>query len=189
MWNLKKGYNELLYRTDTDSQTLKTYIVSKGDRVGWGRDGLEVWDGNAVKLGCDDCYTTINVIKFIQLKNIFYCQKILSVSKCFWTKGTNKLAHCKAATNFNLESSYCGSVETNPSNIHEDAGLIPEHTQWVEDSTLLWLWCRPAAAAPIQSFARELPYVTGTVLKKSKTSKQTKTLQIIFFKSYIYKIQ
>ena len=27
-----------------------------------------IWDGNAVKLGYDDCHTTINVIKFIELK-------------------------------------------------------------------------------------------------------------------------
>ena len=25
-----------------------------------------IWDGNPIKLGCDDCYTTINVIKFIE---------------------------------------------------------------------------------------------------------------------------
>ena len=31
-------------------------------------DGLGVWDGNAIKLGCDDLCTTINVIKFIELK-------------------------------------------------------------------------------------------------------------------------
>ena len=29
-------------------------------------DGLGVWDGNAIKLGCDDHCTTINVIKFIK---------------------------------------------------------------------------------------------------------------------------
>ena len=34
---------------------------------GWG-DGLGVWDGNAIKLACDDCCTTVNVIKFIELK-------------------------------------------------------------------------------------------------------------------------
>ena len=33
--------------------------------TGW---GMGVWDGNAVKFGCDDCCTTINVIKFINLK-------------------------------------------------------------------------------------------------------------------------
>ena len=29
---------------------------------------MGVWDGNAMKLGCDDLCTTINVIKFIELK-------------------------------------------------------------------------------------------------------------------------
>ena len=29
-------------------------------------DGLGVWDGNTIKFGCDDCCTTINVIKFIE---------------------------------------------------------------------------------------------------------------------------
>ena len=31
----------------------------------WG-DALRVWDGNAIKFGCDDHCTTINVIKFIE---------------------------------------------------------------------------------------------------------------------------
>ena len=30
---------------------------------------------------------------------------------------------------------------------------------------LLWLWCRPATAAQIQSLAWELPYVMGTIIK------------------------
>ena len=45
-------------------------MVSKRGRLedgGWG--GLGVWDGNAIKLGCDDHCTTINVIKFIELKS------------------------------------------------------------------------------------------------------------------------
>ena len=29
-------------------------------------DALRVRDGNAIKFGCDDCCTTINVIKFIE---------------------------------------------------------------------------------------------------------------------------
>ena len=29
-------------------------------------DALAVWDGNAIKLDCDDCCRTINVIKFIE---------------------------------------------------------------------------------------------------------------------------
>ena len=31
---------------------------------GW--NALRVWDGNAVKFGCDDRCTTINAIKFIE---------------------------------------------------------------------------------------------------------------------------
>ena len=33
-----------------------------------GAGRLDFWGENAIKLGCDDCYTTINVIKFIELK-------------------------------------------------------------------------------------------------------------------------
>ena len=35
-------------------------------------------------------------------------------------------------------SSHCGSVVTNPTGIHEDAGSIPCLTQWVKDPALLW---------------------------------------------------
>ena len=36
---------------------------------------------------------------------------------------------------------------------------------------LLWLWYRPAATAPIQLLAEELPYAAGAVLKKKKKNK------------------
>ena len=48
-------------------------MISKGDKLGgWG--GVPgVWDGNAIKLGCDDHCTTINVINsLINLKKS-YC--------------------------------------------------------------------------------------------------------------------
>ena len=44
MWNLKKkGYKELICRTETDSDFEKL-MVAKGDGLGEGRDGLGVWD-------------------------------------------------------------------------------------------------------------------------------------------------
>ena len=36
------------------------------------------------------------------------------------------------------------------------------------DLLLLWLWCRPAAAALIRPLAWELPYTMGVALKKDK---------------------
>ena len=50
---------------DLGSQTLKNLWFP--NKRSWGvRGALRVWDGNAVKFGYDDCYTPINVIKFIK---------------------------------------------------------------------------------------------------------------------------
>ena len=49
MWNLKKGHNELLCRTDTDSQTLKNLgfqrrqIGGRGMGWGFGMEMLKYW--------------------------------------------------------------------------------------------------------------------------------------------------
>ena len=40
------------------------------------------------------------------------------------------------------------------------------------DPVLLWLWYRPAATAPIQPLAWELPYVTGVAQKRPKKNKK-----------------
>ena len=90
---------------------------------------------------------------------------------------------------------------TNPTRNHEFEGSIPGLTQWIKDPgvavscsvghrhgsdlVLLWLWCRPAATAPIRSLAWESPYAVSTALKmqkKKKTKKQkpkTKQNQIL----------
>ena len=41
IWNLKYDTNELIYETETDSQTENRLVVAKG---GQGRDGLGDWD-------------------------------------------------------------------------------------------------------------------------------------------------
>ena len=48
----------------------KTYVFQMR-QVGQLGDALGVWDGNAIKLGCDDHCTTINVIK-LSLKNSYF---------------------------------------------------------------------------------------------------------------------
>ena len=40
------------------------------------------------------------------------------------------------------------------------------------DPTLLWLWCRLAAAVPVRPLAWELPYATRAALKKRKKEKK-----------------
>jgi len=70
MWNLKKGHNELLFRIDTGSQTLKNLWFQRREVVVWG-DALGVWDGNPIKLNC----TTINVINSLSNKNKFFLKK------------------------------------------------------------------------------------------------------------------
>ena len=40
------------------------------------------------------------------------------------------------------------------------------------DLTLLWLWCRPAATAPISPLAWETPYAEGAALEMTKRQKK-----------------
>ena len=56
----------------------------------------------------------------------------------------------------------------------EGSGLAPSYSvghRGRSDLTLLRLWCRRGAAAPIQPLAWKLLYVTGAALKKKKKKK------------------
>ena len=65
--------------------------------------------------------------------------------------------------------------------VHEDTGSVPGVAvscgvgrRHGLDPTLLWLWCRPAAAAPIRAPAWELPYAAGEAvkIKRPQSTKQ-----------------
>ena len=71
-------------------------------------------------------------------------------------------------------SSHCGSVVMSLTGIHEDMGSIPGLTENVKDMALLWLWHRPAAAAPIQVLVWKLSHAMGMVFKKEKKKKRKK---------------
>ena len=62
---LKKGTMNIFTEQILTHRLWKTYGFQMRQVGGW-EDVLGVWDGNAIKLGCGDHCTTINVIKFIE---------------------------------------------------------------------------------------------------------------------------
>ena len=47
------------------------------------------------------------------------------------------------------------------------------------DLELLWLWCRPAATAPIRPLAWEPPYASGAALKRKKDQKKKNAQAVV----------
>ena len=59
------------------------------------------------------------------------------------------------------------------------------HVLWCGlDLVLLWLWCRQAAAAPIQPLAWEPPFAAGAALKSQKKKKKSAVLLGICYFSW-----
>ena len=52
------------------------------------------------------------------------------------------------------------------------------------DPTLLWLWRRPPAAAPIRPQAWELLYAAGVALKSKKKKSKIKLMPIVKLKMW-----
>ena len=65
-----------------------------------------------------------------------------------------------------------GFVSAEPQQELQDTVLIPGLAQWVKDQSLLWLWPRPAAVAPIRPLSWEPPYASGVVLKSKNKNKK-----------------
>ena len=60
------------------------------------------------------------------------------------------------------------------------------------DPELLWLWCRPAAAAPIRPLAWEPPYaaeVAQTNSKKKKKKKELDRAEPCLFVAHVMKFE
>ena len=76
---------------------------------------------------------------------------------------------------------------TNLTSTHEDMDSIHGLRIWRSrgvgcrhsvDLVLLWLWCRLAAAAPIQPLALELAYTMGVALKKKVHAEYAKSSEM-----------
>ena len=70
-------------------------------------------------------------------------------------------------------SSHCGTAETNPTSIHEDAGSIPGPTQWVKGSGIAL--SRGVGQQPLLHFdplAWELPYDPAALKGEKKKGKE-----------------
>ena len=69
MWNLKKMTQSTSLQNRYWLTDWKTYGFQRRQFGGWG-DALGVWDGNPIKLDCNDHCTTINVINSLSNKKI-----------------------------------------------------------------------------------------------------------------------
>ena len=104
-------------------------------------------------------YTNINILNY----EVNYFCRGLSSSGAEYVRKTNMGEWWKIPRRKTKKqgSSHCGTAETDPTSIYEDAGSIPDSSpgsgiamrcgvghRYSSYPMLLWLWSRPVAAAP-----------------------------------------
>ena len=103
---------------------------------------------------------------------------------CIWSHILSVIKLKTLIWKWNLRSSHGGSADWEPNpvtvrmrvqSLASFSGLriwrcckLSHRSQMGFGWVLLWLWCRPAGAAPIQLLAQELPYAAGAAIKRKK---------------------
>ena len=182
---MNKLHSELQARVNKDSQSRTPKIPAML------QSGLTV--GVPLALGCKKKPQLMPGTEKAIVQTMWYpVGSLLFILYHFWEEKEKRRPNEEGNSKSKLvddRSSHCGTVETNPTSIHEDSDSIPHLAQWVRDlpsvalscgvvcrhssdPKLLWPWCRPAAEVPILPLAWEIPYATSEALKKRGEKKE-----------------
>ena len=105
-------------------------------------------------------YTIRNLLKRMKMNNNYIFQKYIHRVP-FVVQWVNILTQCHSVMDLPLPAS------------------CRVGTSYGSDPVLLQLWCRPAAAAPIQPLAWELPYAAYVAVKRPKRKKNMPTTSFL----------
>ena len=102
-----------------------------------------------------DTYSMICLASFSETSSLFGSKSIFSSVSCLLDSSSSSWENKRHGKILfqqgNLGVPIVAQQVKNPTNIHEDAGLIPGLAQWAKDLELLWLGCRLVTAPPNNS--------------------------------------